>query len=88
MQAAAASGTDPYENMNDLAAQAPAGSDGLIFLPCLMGALAPTWNAAARGTYFGFTLAHKRAHFIRALLEGSAYAVRDITDQMQRWGWP
>ena len=86
VQAAAASGTDPYENMNELAAQAPAGSDGLIFLPCLMGALAPTWNAAARGTYFGFTLAHKRAHFIRALLEGSAYAVRDITDRMQAMG--
>jgi xylulokinase len=51
-----------------------------------MGALAPTWNASARGTYFGFTLAHTRAHFVRALLEGSAYAVRDITDQMQNIG--
>ena len=58
----------------------------MVFLPCLMGALAPTWNASARGTYFGFTLAHTRAHFVRALLEGSAYAVRDITDQMQNIG--
>jgi xylulokinase len=51
-----------------------------------MGALAPTWNAAARGTYFGFSLSHTRAHFVRALLEGSAYAVRDITDQMRNMG--
>jgi xylulokinase len=48
-----------------------------------MGAMAPTWNDSARGTYAGFTLAHTRDHFFRALLEGSAYAVRDITTQMQ-----
>jgi xylulokinase len=79
-------GANPYELLNDLAAQAPPGSNGLIFLPCLMGALAPTWNAAARGTYFGFSLSHTRKHFVRALLEGSAYAVRDITDQMRNIG--
>ena len=38
------------------------------------------------GTYAGFTLAHGRGHFVRALLEGSAYAVRDITTQMQAAG--
>ncbi len=86
VQAAAQRGANPYDLLNELAAQAPAGSNGLIFLPCLMGALAPTWNAAARGTYFGFSLAHTRKHFVRALLEGSAYAVRDITDQMRKIG--
>ncbi|MEO8357738.1 MAG: FGGY-family carbohydrate kinase [Chloroflexota bacterium] len=45
--------------------------------------MAPTWNEAARGTYAGFTLAHTRGHFVRALLEGSAYALRDIITQMQ-----
>jgi xylulokinase len=72
-----------YAALDSEAAQVAAGADGLIFLPCLMGALAPTWNDAARGTYTGFTLAHTRGHFIRALLEGSAYAVRDIIKQMQ-----
>jgi xylulokinase len=57
-------------------------------LPCLMGAMAPTWNALARGTFMGFTLAHRREHFCRAILEGSAYAIRDITDQMLRMGLP
>ena len=48
--------------------------------------MTPTWNEAARGTFAGFTLAHTRGHFVRALLEGSAYAVRDITTQMQAAG--
>jgi xylulokinase len=86
VQAASTNGTNPYDLLNELAAQVPPGSNGLVFLPCLMGALAPTWNAAARGTYFGFSLSHTRAHFVRALLEGSAYAVRDITDQMRNIG--
>ena len=64
------------------------GSEGLILLPCLMGAMAPTWNAIARGTFMGFTLAHGHAHFSRAILEGSAYAIRDITDQMLHMGLP
>lgn len=86
MQRAIAEGGNPYEYLDCLAEQIPAGSDGMLLLPCLMGAMAPTWNASARGTFFGFTLAHTRNHFIRAVLEASAYAVRDITDQMQRIG--
>jgi len=62
------------------------GSEGLVMLPCLMGAMAPTWNAMARGAFMGFTLAHGHAHFSRAILEASAYAIRDITNQMQHMG--
>ena len=68
------------------AAPVPPGAEALTFLPSLMGAMAPTWNESARGTFAGFTLAHNRGHFFRALLEGSAYAVRDITTQMQAAG--
>jgi xylulokinase len=74
--------------LNAGAAAVPAGSDGLVLLPCIMGAMAPTWNALARGTFMGFTLAHRREHFMRAILEASAYALRDITDQMLRMGLP
>jgi len=73
---------EAYTDLDLEATRVSPGADGLIFLPSLMGALAPTWNDAARGTYAGFTLAHTRGHFIRALLEGSAYAVRDIITQM------
>ncbi|HEX9839448.1 MAG TPA: FGGY family carbohydrate kinase [Anaerolineales bacterium] len=77
-----------YSLLDSAAETIPPGSDGLIMLPCLMGALAPTWNALARGTFMGFTLAHRREHFCRAILEASAYAIRDITDQMLRMGLP
>src|SRR5215207_3507881 len=77
---------ETYAALDSEAAHVGPGAEGLIFLPSLMGALAPTWNEAARGTYAGFTLAHTRAHFVRALLEGSAYAVRDIITQMQVTG--
>lgn len=75
-----------YAALDAEAAHIPPGAEGLTFLPSLMGALAPTWNEAARGTFAGFTLAHTRGHFVRALLEGSAYAVLDITTQMQASG--
>ncbi len=76
----------PYPLLDAGAARVPPGAEGMVFLPCLMGAMAPTWNDSARGVFFGFTLAHTRDHFTRALLEGSAYAVRDITDQMRAMG--
>jgi xylulokinase len=77
---------ESYAELDAEAARVAPGAEGLTFLPSLMGAMAPTWNEAARGTYAGFTLAHTRGHFVRALLEGSAYAVRDITTQMQLAG--
>jgi xylulokinase len=88
MDAAAARGVTAYEVLDEGASRVPPGSEGLVFLPCLMGAMAPTWNDTARGTWLGFTLAHTRAHFARAILEGSAYAVRDITDRFQAMGVP
>jgi xylulokinase len=75
-----------YASLDAEAAAIPPGAEGLTFLPSLMGAMAPTWNENARGTFAGFTLAHTRGHFVRALLEGSAYAVCDITTQMRASG--
>ena len=86
MTRAAQEGVDAYDLLNAMAETIPPGSNGLILLPCLMGAMTPTWNASARGTFMGFTLAHRREHFCRAVLEASAYAIRDITDQMQQMG--
>ncbi len=87
-RAAGERGLTAYQLFDEGANAVRAGSDGLIFLPCLMGAMAPTWNDSARGTFMGFTLAHTRAHFARAILEGSAYAVRDITDRFAAMGVP
>jgi xylulokinase len=78
-------GTD-YEELNRLAASVPPGSDGVVFLPWMAGAMAPVWNADARGGWYGLTPAHTRAHLCRALLEGSAYALRDVVEAIRAAG--
>jgi xylulokinase len=73
---------DAYDLLASAAVDVPPGADGLLFLPCMQGAMAPEWNGAARGAFFGLSLAHTRAHLTRAILEGSAYALRDILQAM------
>ncbi len=83
---AARRGISPYELLNMEAAAAPAGAEGLIFLPCLSGAMTPTWNADARGVFFGLSLAHNRGHMVRSILEGTAYGLKDNVDRMAAIG--
>lgn len=67
--------------MDDLikeATQVSPGSDGLLFLPYLLGERAPIWNANARGVFFGLHINHERKHFIRATIEGVLYAICNI----------
>ncbi len=64
----------------------PAGSEGVVFLPWMGGAMAPVWDADARGCWYGLTPAHGRAHLCRALLEGSAYAFRDVVEAIRAAG--
>jgi gluconokinase len=65
------------ELIND-ALKVPAGSDGLIFLPYLLGERAPIWNANARGVYFGLNIKHEKTHFVRATIEGILYEIYSI----------
>ena len=74
---ARALGRDPYDLMSEEAANVPAGSEGLIFLPYLTGERTPYPDANARGVFFGITLRSDRAHFTRSVLEGVAYGLRD-----------
>lgn len=74
----------PYEmeytmdNLIQEAAKVAAGSDGLLFLPFLLGERAPIWNANARGSFFGLNIKHERQHFIRATIEGILYEIYSI----------
>ncbi len=69
-----------------LATEAPPGCEGLIFIPALSGAMTPKWIAAARGSFTGLGLSHGRAHLARAVLEGTAFAMRDIVDRLAALG--
>jgi xylulokinase len=68
---------DPYDLLLDEAGQAPAGSDGLLWAPYLMGERTPHLDPLARGALVGLTATHRRAHVIRAILEGVAFSLRD-----------
>ncbi len=63
------------------------GSGSLIFLPTMMGAMAPEWNSRARGNIYGLSLNSTREHVTRAILEGSAYGIRDIIEALKKMGF-
>jgi xylulokinase len=54
------------------------GANGLVFLPYLAGERSPLWDPEARGAFVGLTLAHGRAHLVRAVLEAAALAIRHV----------
>ena len=66
-----------YDLMNVQAKRSPIGSNGVTFLPCMGGAMTPTWNGNARGTFTGMTMDTSRADLVQAVLEGVAFAIRD-----------
>lgn len=73
----AADGQNAYDVMCDEAAIVPPGSDGVVWLPYLMGERTPHLDPHARGALVGLTARHTRAHVTRAVLEGVAFSLRD-----------
>ena len=73
-------GDDFYRAADVEAASVPPGSEGLLYLPYLMGERTPIWDPDARGAFIGLTSRHTRAHLYRAVLEGVAFAFRQIVD--------
>src|SRR5262249_10459842 len=67
-----------YKSLNALALQTPAGSDGVVWVPTLAGAMAPEWNPRARAGWYGVTTTHGRPHLVRSLLKRNALALRDV----------
>lgn len=65
-----------FAQLSDLAQTVPAGSDGVLFLPYMAGERSPIWNPNASGVFFGLTYGKSKAHLIRAVMEGVAYALR------------
>ncbi len=69
----------------EAAAVAP-GSEGLILLPHCAGAISPDCNPDARGVAWGITLAHKRGHWARAIMESVAYLLKDNVEALRSMG--
>jgi xylulokinase len=66
--------------MNLNAEKSPAGANGLVFLPYLLGERAPRWNPRARGAFIGLTVRHTHADMVRAVLEGVTMNLRVILE--------
>ena len=83
---AKAQGVDPYVLLNEEAAQAEPGSEGLFFLPYLTGERAPYYDSDAKGAWIGLTVRHGRPELARSILEGATYAMRDSLELIREMG--
>jgi xylulokinase len=75
-----------YQMMDAWAAQTPAGAEGLLFLPYLMGERSPYWNPQARGAFVGLSMRHGPGHAARAAMEGVAFNLRLILEALVEQG--
>ncbi len=63
-------GKSPYDYMNEQIARSPAGANGIIFLPYLLGERAPRWDINAKGAFLGLKSENTRGDLLRSVLEG------------------
>ena len=77
-----------FDALLDEAAGAPAGCEGLFFLPYLTGERTPHPDPLARGAFIGMTTRHSRGHITRAVLEGVAFGLKDSFTLIDQAGLP
>jgi sugar (pentulose or hexulose) kinase len=82
-------GLEGDDFLSDLEKQASSilpGSNGLIFLPYLMGERTPIWDPQARAAWIGLTSRHTHAHLFRSVMEGIAFAYCQMVDLLKQTG--
>lgn len=79
-------GDDPNYIMDKIAARSPAGANGLIYLPYLMGERTPHLDPNARGVFFGLSAIHEKRDMMRAVMEGVVYSLCDCMDVLRELG--
>ncbi|MFW5785793.1 MAG: xylulokinase [bacterium] len=77
---------DIFSQYNAMVADVPEGAEGLFFLPYLNGERSPYWDGDARGVFFGAGLGTTKAHFVRAIMEGVAMALRNNAETVEALG--
>ncbi|MFL6335582.1 MAG: xylulokinase [Pyrinomonadaceae bacterium] len=86
--AGADDGRDPYERLGEEADTVPPGADGVLWAPYLMGERTPHLDPHARAALVGLNASHRRAHVVRAILEGVAFSLRDTFTIFEEMGVP
>jgi xylulokinase len=82
-----APGSD-YDSLTAEAATAEPGSQGLYWLPYLMGERTPHLDASARAAWVGLTARHSRADLVRSVIEGVCFSQKDGLDIIEGMGVP
>ena len=86
LKAEAETGKNAYAALAMEAASSPPGANGLLMLPYLSGERTPIFDPKARGIFAGLSLSHTRGDMYRAVLEGTAYAIRMNIEAMRKAG--
>ena len=74
---------EDYDQLFKKISSVPPGSEGLIFLPYLLGERAPVWDATASALFFGINFKHTQNHFLRAAVEGVCFAIKSILQPIE-----
>jgi len=85
IEKAQAEGKNVYDLMTALAAQAPVGSNKLLFNPSLAGGTSQDRSVHIRGAYIGLDLKHGKADLVRAAMEGIAMNLRLRLDVLRKY---
>jgi xylulokinase len=75
-----------YRELDRMADEIEPGCEGLTFLPYIVGERSPIMDPRAKGGFVGLALRHSSGHLVRALLEGVAFALRQIIETMEECG--
>lgn len=74
---------DVFQRISKALENVPTGSDGLLFLPWLIGSMAPKIDGRHRGAFVGMSMRTTRAHMLRAVLEGISLQMRWLLDEVE-----
>jgi xylulokinase len=74
-----------YEDLLRLAATAPAGCEGMLFMPWLSGERSPAEDKVVRGGWLNVSLRTDRAMLVRSVLEGVAFNARWLLDAYEKF---
>ena len=81
---AAEIGVNAFDMLTMMAKDSPAGANGVVFLPYMMGERSPVWDSNARGVFFGLSLDTERRDLIRAVLEACGYGTRQLKEMAEQ----
>ncbi len=77
-----------FKLVDALAEKSSAGANGVMFHPYLQGERSPYWDADLRSSFTGISISSNKGDFIRALMEGVAFSLRDCYGAIEQMGLP